>query len=657
MATRCIRTRDEHKKSHQSKISASDFLPRLGGRQPPSRTTWSERQGQLEEVGAGYTLFLSGQPKSERRDAGVAFAIRNDIVVRLPCLPQGINDRLVSLFLPLRGAKFATIISTYILSRGTGTCWIMSSSGGEIGRMSWRHRQSPVPMDGRIISKLSDCLQPRRRPQGRRLTGKLNTFFLNVPAHHLHFSNELANSLVILSVTDEDASVEKCRCQLMDTVNSTPLDVLGRARRQHQDRFDENDAAINALLAEKNRLHKAYVDRPTTTAAGAVGRPDGCKDEEIQGYADRSEWKNFFATTKAIYGPPVKGAVPHLSADVTTLLTEKSQILKRWAEHFRSVLNQPSTFSDTAIERSPEVEINADPNLLPSLQETIRAVQQPSSGKEPGTHAIPTQCTNNPSIPNSTSNSANPPSDSPTLTPGINSITPTSRETATQYSSPVTSTTANTTAATAINTTTRYEDSLLNCPQCDRTFTSRIGLVVEFFQAAKPQATVTTSGLNQVRASGAVCASTPDNPRSKRPERMTALVAREVAHYKVDIAALCETQFSDQGQLKEVGANNTFFWSDRPNSERCDACVTLAIRNDIVGHLPCLPQGMNDHLMNLRLPLWGAKFATIISAYAPPMTSSTAAKDNFYEDLHALLATGMHCWRLGPKVDKFLFLG
>ncbi|BHF81430.1 hypothetical protein SprV_0702456000 [Sparganum proliferum] len=41
------------------------------------------KQGQLEEVGAGYTFFWSGRPRSERRDAGVAFAIRKDIVRRL----------------------------------------------------------------------------------------------------------------------------------------------------------------------------------------------------------------------------------------------------------------------------------------------------------------------------------------------------------------------------------------------------------------------------------------------------------------------------------------------------------------------------------------------------------------------------------------------
>nr|VZH92223.1 unnamed protein product [Spirometra erinaceieuropaei] len=142
-----------------------------------------------------------------------------------------------------------------------------------------------------------------------------------------------------------------------------------------------------------------------------------------------------------------------------------------------------------------------------------------------------------------------------------------------------------------------------------------------------------------------------DNPRSNRPERRTALVARELARYKVDIAALSETRFSEQGQLEEVGAGYTFFWSGRPRAERRDAGVAFAIRTDIVGRLPCLPQGINDRLMSLRLPLRrGGKFATIISAYAPPMTSSDAVRDKFYEDLHALLATV-------SKADKFIVLG
>ncbi|VDL88489.1 unnamed protein product [Schistocephalus solidus] len=55
------------------------------------------------------------------------------------------------------------------------------------------------------------------------------------------------------------------------------------------------------------------------------------------------------------------------------------------------------------------------------------------------------QFTNNHKITTFTLNSANPPSNSPTLTPGINSITPTIMETTFQYSSPVIFTTATTT--------------------------------------------------------------------------------------------------------------------------------------------------------------------------------------------------------------------
>ncbi|VDL92280.1 unnamed protein product [Schistocephalus solidus] len=63
----------------------------------------------------------------------------------------------------------------------------------------------------------------------------------------------------------------------------------------------------------------------------------------------------------------------------------------------------------------------------------------------------------------------------------------------------------------------------------------------------------------------------PDNPRSNRPERRTALVTRELARYKVDIAALSETRSSEPGQLEEMGSGYTFFWSGRPKSERRDA--------------------------------------------------------------------------------------
>nr|VZI04174.1 unnamed protein product [Spirometra erinaceieuropaei] len=105
--------------------------------------------------------------------------------------------------------------------------------------------------------------------------------------------------------------------------------------------------------------------------------------------------------------------------------------------------------------------------------------------------------------------------------------------------------------------------------------------VADLCSAAIPRATVSTGGLNQTgRVSPLTLAawnvrSLLDNPRSNRPERRTALVARELARYKVDIATLSETRFSERGQLEEVDAGYTFFWSGRPRTERRDAGVAF----------------------------------------------------------------------------------
>nr|VZI44839.1 unnamed protein product [Spirometra erinaceieuropaei] len=87
--------------------------------------------------------------------------------------------------------------------------------------------------------------------------------------------NELAqrlDNITIAAAADENGSVENRWCQQRDTVQSTVLAVLGRAPRQHQDWFDDNDAIISNLLAEKNRLHIAYVDHPTEDKKAAFYR-------------------------------------------------------------------------------------------------------------------------------------------------------------------------------------------------------------------------------------------------------------------------------------------------------------------------------------------------------------------------------------------------
>ncbi|BHF59278.1 hypothetical protein SprV_0100223500 [Sparganum proliferum] len=126
----------------------------------------------------------------------------------------------------------------------------------------------------------------------------------------------------------------------------------------------------------------------TTAAARDAGHLDGSQNRG--GYADRNEWKNFSAID-AIYGPTIKETAHLLSADGSTLLTETIHIPQRWAEHFRGVLNRPSSISDAAIARLPQVETNADLGLPHTPHETFSAVQQLSSGKASGSDAIPAE--------------------------------------------------------------------------------------------------------------------------------------------------------------------------------------------------------------------------------------------------------------------------
>ncbi|BHF60449.1 hypothetical protein SprV_0100341400 [Sparganum proliferum] len=232
-------------------------------------------------------------------------------------------------------------------------------------KVTWIH-----PRSRRL--QLLDYVRVRRRDRRKMPVAKTICCADGRTDHHFVISkinlrlNQLTQHLEELLAPDENASVETRWCRPWDGVHSTALTALGRALQQHQDWFDDNDAVISNLPAEKKRAHRTYLDRQsyankvTSYQFRRLAQQSlqeiqdvwmARKANEIQEYAERNESNNFFAATKTIYRAPTKGTVQFLSTDGSTLLTEKSQILKRQAEHFRSVLSRPSPISDAAIDR------------------------------------------------------------------------------------------------------------------------------------------------------------------------------------------------------------------------------------------------------------------------------------------------------------------
>ncbi|KAK3868796.1 hypothetical protein Pcinc_025834 [Petrolisthes cinctipes] len=254
-----------------------------------------------------------------------------------------------------------------------------------------------------IISKLNIHIQPQRRPQGQRVAKRLDFSKLECSLAAQELVSALDCKLADLQANSDD--IEKDWKTLKTSVYSTALQVLGPATRNHQDWFDANDTEIQKLLKEKRQLLRAHQNDSTSTAkkAAFVSKRSivqarlhsmldawlSSKVDEIQGFADRHDTKRFHDALMAVYGPPSCGSSPLLSADGTTLLKGKKEILERWVEHFDSVLNRPLSINNEAIARLPQVAINPDLDIPPSVEEVAKAFKQMSSGKAPGPDAIP----------------------------------------------------------------------------------------------------------------------------------------------------------------------------------------------------------------------------------------------------------------------------
>ena len=257
-----------------------------------------------------------------------------------------------------------------------------------------------------IVSKLKLCVQPKRRPQGAKAPKRLNISKLKVSSIKQSFADTLEERLD--STVLEGQDVETAWAKLRETVYNTAMECLGPTTRKQKDWFDENCTEIKQLLDEKHRAYKAHLDDPksaskkdtlrnvkSTIQAKLCHMQDSwlsSKADKLQGFADRNDMKNFYNSLKEVYGPTTSGSLaPLLSADGSTLITGKEKVLERWAEHFDSVPNRPSTINDEAIDRLPQVPVEETIDAIPTLKEIQKAVQLLSSGKTPGSDFIPAE--------------------------------------------------------------------------------------------------------------------------------------------------------------------------------------------------------------------------------------------------------------------------
>src|ERR1051325_5864366 len=78
-----------------------------------------------------------------------------------------------------------------------------------------------------------------------------------------------------------------------------------------------------------------------------------------------------------------------MGSDGKTLLTDRKQILERWAEHFSSVLNQQSSIDQATFDNLPQMQTQNSFAAAPRVDEILSVIKTLSVGKAPGSDGIP----------------------------------------------------------------------------------------------------------------------------------------------------------------------------------------------------------------------------------------------------------------------------
>lgn len=111
--------------------------------------------------------------------------------------------------------------------------------------------------------------------------------------------------------------------------------------------------------------------------------------------------------------------------------------------------------------------------------------------------------------------------------------------------------------------------------------------------------------------------------------RKTAIINKELTRLNIDVACLQETRLADSGSLRE--SDYTFFWQGLSQDEPRQHVVGFAVRNSL---LPTTETsiGGSERFLALRMKT-STGSVNFLSVYAPTLTSSPEAKDQFYEAL------------------------
>ena len=258
-----------------------------------------------------------------------------------------------------------------------------------------------------VLSKLTLTVRPpvRRGPStGRHLNCSL---LLKSAEMRATYQAEMERQLAVATLDENNNQDLDAKWKnLSTTVHKSAEATVGYRQKNNRDWFDESRKDISDLLSVKNAAHDACLRAPGSldkrtrwqTLRGAAQTElrhieDAWWSErarEIQAFADANDIQSFYAAIKQVHGPTNRSLVPVKASD-GTLLRSKQDIMERWAEHFRALLNTERPADENVLQRLPAFPEAEDLSLPPTRMEFDQAVLSLKNGTAPGPDGIPAE--------------------------------------------------------------------------------------------------------------------------------------------------------------------------------------------------------------------------------------------------------------------------
>ena len=265
--------------------------------------------------------------------------------------------------------------------------------------------------DHRLVycSVVLNLCPPKRRHAPAR-PKKLNVDMLKHDDVKLQLQDKL-DDILAHKVDQQDAilSVAEDWKHITDSTNNAAADVLGyQAKSLPKDITRTGSTKMieaRVLLDTMYALHLTWIKDKnstvkkvacTTARQSAQVKLRSMKEnwwmhtsQKLQDEADQYDMKRFYDGLKTAYGPQSSGSAPARSQDGSTYLSNRGEILKCWAEHSESILNQSAVFDDSVLDEIPQWNEVTYLDQPPTEDEVLCAIRIPSFGKSLRLDSIP----------------------------------------------------------------------------------------------------------------------------------------------------------------------------------------------------------------------------------------------------------------------------